>query len=97
MSEIEVPRFLDVPEDIWVKCEETRKLSEMEAACLISAVGDELRLIIVEPAYCEMTKNLVRGVKVGTAFSDITSWLIDFPSGQRILVPEEKVEYGSTV
>ncbi len=97
MSEIEVPRFLEVPESIWVKCEETRKLSEMETACLISAVGDELRLVIVEPAHCKSAENLVRGVKVGTAFPDVSNWLVDFPSGQRLLLSEEKVAYGNSV
>ena len=95
MSEVEIPRFLEVPEIIWVKCEETRELSDFETACLVYAVGDELRLVIVEPSYCEMTKNLVRGVKVGTANSDMSNWLVDFPSGQRLLVPEERVEHGS--
>lgn len=95
MSEVEVPRFLEVPESIWVRCEEVRKLSEMETACLVSEVGGEERLVIVEPTYCQVEKKLVRALKVGTAPSNASNWLVDVPSGQRLLIAEDKVAHGS--
>ncbi len=85
-----------MPESIWVKCDEAHKLSEMEAACLISDVDNELRLVIVEPSHRKLTEKLVRAVKVGTAHSNLSNWLVDFPSGQRLLLSAEKVENGNT-
>ena len=92
MPEIKIPQLLATPVHVWVKCEEARQLSEMETGCLILDAWDELQLIFVHPEHCELNKGLVRGVKVGTAPDDRGSWLIDFPSAERLVVPEERVE-----
>lgn len=97
MPDINAPRFLEAPVSVWVRCEDARELSELEMACLVSAVGGVERLVIVEPAYYNGTEQLVKGVKIGTSSSDQTEWLVDFPSGQRLMVSQEKVKNGDLI
>lgn len=97
MSQIESPRFLEAPESIWVKCEKVTELSEMEAACLILDARGEHRLIVVEPLFCNLEEKLVQASKVATSERDESNWLVDFASGQRLLVSEGQVIHGHLV
>lgn len=97
MSQVRIPKFLASPIEIWVKCDEVRALSDMETACLIPSAGGEQRLVIVEPDHCRAEERLVRAAKIGFSRSDESNWLVDFPSGQRIMVAEEQVHHGTLV
>ncbi len=92
MLDIKVPRFLESPVMIWVKCDDARELSHMETACLVTEVGGEQQLVIVAPTYYDSAQMVVRGVQVGTSCSDSSAWLVDFPSGQRLMIPQETVK-----
>ena len=88
---ISIPRFLDTPENTWVKCDETRSLPGGEAACLINGV-ERTRIVIVPSVHFDLVNECVRAVKVGTAWDDDAQWLVDFPSGERLLVSEELIK-----
>lgn len=90
MPEVVIPRFIATPKLVWVECEEARSVSPRESACLVRGVGGS-RIVIGFPEYFDVENGLVRGVKVGTAGDDETKWLVDLPSGERVLVPEEMV------
>ena len=92
-----VPKFLSEGELIWLRCNKTQELSEMETGCLIEDARGNIRLVIVEPRYCKLAENLLRAVKVGTTCADETNWLVDVPSGERLLVLDEKVTDGSSI
>lgn len=99
MPEIRSPRYLAQPVRVWVKCEEARPFSPAETACLIRDAENELQLIFVHPDYYRASERLVSGVKVATAPDDTGSWLIDFPSTDRLVMSQEFVElaHGSSV
>ena len=88
MSRVVIPRFLATPELTWVKCEEVRSLSDREAACLVRGV-DRARIVIGSPEYFDIGNRLVQAVKVGMGGDNEADWLVDFPSGERLLVSEE--------
>ena len=88
MSGVVIPRFLEAPELTWVKCEEVRRLSDREAACLVQGV-DRARIVIGSSEYFDIRNGLVQAVKVGMGGDDEADWLVDFPSGERLLVSEE--------
>ena len=89
MRTIVGPRFLAAPESTWVKCQETRSLPGGEAACLVNGV--EQALIVIVPSV-HTDNGCVRAVKVGAPWDDDAQWLVDFPSGERLLVSEELIK-----
>ena len=91
MNRIQVPRFLETPEKTWVKCEDARNLPGGESACLVNGV-DGTRIIIAPSGYFDLAQLLVQAIKVGTAEFDEETCLVDFPSGQRLLISEELVQ-----
>ena len=99
MQQVMSPRYLAEPVRVWVTCEESRPFSPAERACLIRDAQDEVQLIFVHPDFCLPNEGLVSGVKVAIAPDDSGSWLIDFPSTDRLVVSEERVKlaHGSPV
>ncbi len=100
MSEpLEVPRFLAAPENIWVKCEEVRKLSSVEAGCVVSGLENEELLLFVDLIHCDFENSLIRALKVATRRSNPSHWLVQFPNqdGERLMMSEEMVANGNPV
>ena len=79
------PRFV-TPEFTWVRCKQTQPIHSREIGCIIEAVGGD-ELAIVQKEHVE--GEFVRGRKVAIASYDDSHWLVDLPSGQRVLIPEE--------
>ena len=91
MQEITIPRFLPMPEGAWVKCEEARSLPGGEAACVVRGV-EGTRIVIAPSRHFRLPEQLVRALKVGTADDNQANWLVDFPSGDRLLVSEDLIQ-----
>ena len=99
-EQIDMPRYLDAPEPVWVKCEEVREFWPVEVGCLIDEADGESRFVIVQSHHCDLEKKLVRGVKVAAWPQDSSDWLIDIQSGtsfERLLISDEKVSNGHSV
>ena len=91
MPEVSVPRFLARPEHTWVRCEEARSLPGGESACVVRGV-EGTRIVIAPSRFFRVPERLVRAVKVGTTYGDDVEWLVDFPSGERLLVSEDLIQ-----
>ena len=89
-----MPRFFAHAEPTWVRCEEARDLPGGESACIVRGVEETTRLVIAPSRYFKVSELLVRAVKVGTTYDDDTKLLVDFPSGDRLLVSEEQTQDG---
>ena len=87
MQRIATPRFLPTAERTWVRYEEAADLPGRESACVVNGTLGP-RLVIAPSRHFNMNEQLVSAVKVGVAEDDETMWLVDFPSGDRLLVPQ---------
>ena len=54
-----------------------------------------MRVVIAPSTYFDLPNRLVQAVKVGTAGDNEANWLVDFPSGDRLLVSEELTQASS--
>lgn len=100
IEQIDIPRFLEVPEPVWVKCEQAQEIWPVEVGCVIEEADGESRLVIVQSHHCDLENKLVRGVKVAAWSQNSSDWLIDIQSGtsfERLLIPDEKVSNGHPV
>ena len=91
MPEITIPRFLPRPERTWVRCEEASSLPGGEAACVVRGV-EGTRIIIASSRHFRVPEQLVQAVKVGIADDNDANWLVDFPSGERLLVSQDLIQ-----
>ncbi len=99
-KQISMPRFLDAPEPVWVRCEEVKAIGPIEVGCLIDEADGKSRLIITQSHHCDVENELVRGVKVATWSKDSSVWLVDIQSGtsfERLLISDENVSNGHSV
>lgn len=84
---VRVPQFTP-PEEVWVRCAETRSLHSGESGCIIATVdGDEL---VIVPSG-DVEDGSVSGVKIGTSPTEETHLLIHFAHGDRLLVADDLV------
>ncbi|MFN0096141.1 MAG: hypothetical protein ACKVVT_15375 [Dehalococcoidia bacterium] len=84
MPAIEVPVFLDAPSPVYVRCEASNEMDFAEVACSIRRPDGQERVIIVPGEYFDRGKNALRGFLV----ADVNDGkLVDFPSGDRVMVP----------
>ncbi len=100
MPNIEMPSFLDAPTGVWVKCESFTALPANEVICEVQRVYGGTGLVITGSEFFEENGSgpRVRGAWVGVVM-DGKGRLVDFPSGERIAVPADKVDapHGSAV
>ena len=100
MPKLEMPIFLDNPTQVWVRCESFKALPTEEIACEIQRVYGDTGLVITPAKFCE---NNGAGARVWALHLGLgmegSGKLVDFPSGERIAVPAEKVDvpHGSAV
>lgn len=100
MPKLEVPTFLESPEPVWVRCESFKSLPSEEIACEIQRVSGENGLVITTANFFENNGSGARvwGLHIASV-SNGNGKLVDFPSGERIAVPADKVDvpHGSPV
>jgi hypothetical protein len=100
MPKIEMPNFLDAPTKVWVKCESFTALPANEVICEVQRVYGGTGLVITGSKFFEDNGSgpRVRGALVGVVMGG-EGKLVDFPSGERIAVPADKVDalHGSAV
>ncbi|MXW24992.1 MAG: hypothetical protein F4Z77_01625 [Dehalococcoidia bacterium] len=95
MSDIEIPRFLEFAEDVWVRVKDHRQMSSTETVCIVEGVLRERVIIVPSSAFSPDRGVMAR--KVGTVGDGDDHWLIDLPLGERLLVSKELVAHGDLV
>ena len=92
MPQVDIPNFLE-PTTVWVRCESYRSLPSNEIACEIQRIYGGTGLVITVPRYFEDNGSGARvwALQIGT-IQNGQGKLVDFPSGERIAVPADKVE-----
>lgn len=100
MPKLEMPTFLESPAQVWVRCESFKSLPTEEIACEIQRVKGENGLVITSAKFFENNGSGARvwGLHIAVVL-DGSGKLVDFPSGERIAVPADKVDVpnGSSV
>lgn len=84
-----VPRFLGEPKSVWVACESSKTLATQEIACSVVGMSDT-RVIIALADHFDAQSSRLRGFIVGTVGEE--GRLVDFPSGDRLLVSTQQIE-----
>jgi hypothetical protein len=84
------------PQDAWVRCENVRTVGK-EVICSVARILGGTILIITSDKFADPSKNKVQGVVVASIADD--GRLVDFPSGDRVAVPGDRIELinGSSV
>ena len=95
MSDIEIPRFLEFAEEVWVRVKDHREMSSTEMVCIVEGVNRE-RVIIV-PSSVFSPERGVLAIKVAAVGDGDDHWLIDLPLGERLLVSKEMIAHGDLV
>lgn len=90
-----VPTFYDSARETWIKCDEHRSISnDAEVACMIPKASGGTELVIAAARHFDNNRSALRGILVGL-FGD--GELVDFPSGERLLVPKNAILNGNPV
>ena len=88
MVAVVTPTFLEAPENVRVKCESVKDLGGDEIACYVVGVNKKA-VVIVSNRFFDSRNQQVLGLWIGEAEQ---GKLIDFPSGDRLLVDAGLIE-----
>ena len=95
MVAIETPRFLPVPRPVWAKCAQVSTLLGSESAGLVRGLEGD-RLVVAPAKHFDPAEQLVTAITVGLVESRPESRLIEFPTGERLLVHRDLVRSRET-
>lgn len=89
MSEIQIPEFLETPENAWIKCESHKILPSTEIACTVLRYNGEQRVVIEAAEFVDTTVPRLMAMVIANVGS---AKLVSFPSGDRITVNVEVIQ-----
>lgn len=84
-----MPTFLDTPENVRVRCESSRDLGGDEVACYVVGLNKKA-VVIVSSRFFDSANQRVHGLWIGDVEGE--GRLVDFPSGDRLLVAPGLIE-----
>jgi hypothetical protein len=85
-----MPEFFASPEPAWVLYEDTKDIGSAQVACSVRRFSGGTGIVITTSDYLDKESKRVWGIVIGAVPKG--GRLVDFPSGERLAVPEGIVQ-----